>query len=108
MFLNGKSLGEKNLDREKSLHVEWSVPYAPGTLRAVAKKGGKEVATDEVRTPGKPKRLVLPPTAPASPPTATTSPSSRLRVTDAAGLVCPDADPLVRFRVEGSGDDCRD
>ena len=61
LFLNGKSLGEKKLDRDKSLHVEWSVPYAAGTLRAVAKKDGKEVADDEVRTAGKPKRLVLRP-----------------------------------------------
>ena len=27
LFLNGKSLGEKKLDRDNSLHVEWQVPY---------------------------------------------------------------------------------
>ena len=60
LFLNGKSLGEKKLNRGHSLHVEWQVPYEPGTLKAVGKKDGKEVATDEVRTVGKAKRLVLP------------------------------------------------
>ncbi len=53
----GSTAREKKLDRDKSLHVACSVPYAVGTLRAVAKKDGKEVVGDEVRTAGKPKRL---------------------------------------------------
>ena len=59
LFLNGKSLGEKKLDAKKSLHVEWTVPYAPGTLKALGKKNGRVVADDVVRTAGKPKRLTL-------------------------------------------------
>ena len=54
LFLNGKSLGTKkgSADLNRTLHYEWKVPYAPGTLKAVAKKDGKVVATDEVVTAG--------------------------------------------------------
>ena len=91
LFLNGKSLGEKKLDRDKSLHVEWQVPYAAGTLKAVGKKDGKEVATDEVRTAGKAKRLCCCPTARRSTPTATTSRSSPYKSWTNTELVCPGA-----------------
>ena len=50
LFLNGRSLGAKSFPADagdapapkdkpnRSLHLAWSVPYAPGTLKAVAKK----------------------------------------------------------------------
>ena len=34
------------------LHLAWDVPYAPGVLRAVGKRGGRDCATTEVRTAG--------------------------------------------------------
>jgi beta-galactosidase len=101
--LNGKSLGEKNLDQQKTLHVQWDVPYVPGELEALAKKGGKVVATDKVRTPGKAKRLIL-----AADRTRIAANGDDLsfvtvRVTDDSGQTCPNADPLLRFHVEGAG-----
>ncbi len=101
LFLNGKSLGEKKLDREKSLHVEFSVPYAPGTLRAVAKKGGKEVASDEVRTAGKPKRLTLRPDREKFLADGDDLSFVEVRVVDEQGIVCPGASDLVRFHLSG-------
>ena len=41
LFLNGKSLGEKKFSDTKDLHLVWKVPYAAGTLKAVAKNNGK-------------------------------------------------------------------
>ena len=101
LFLNGKSLGEKKLDRDKSLHVEWSVPYAAGTLRAVAKKGGKEVASDEVRTAGKPKRLTLRPDRAKFLADGDDLSFVEVRVVDEQGIVCPGASDLVRFHLSG-------
>ncbi len=103
LLLNGKSLGEKGLDRQKALHVEWSVPYAPGTLRAIGKQGGKVVCTEEVRTVGKPKRLVLKPDRSKIAADGEDLSFVEVRVADAEGLVCPNADHLVRFRIEGPG-----
>jgi beta-galactosidase len=101
LLLDGRSLGEKRLDRGKTFHVEWSVPYAAGTLKAVGKNGGRVVCADEIRTPGRPKRLVL--RADRSRIAADGQDLSfvQVRVTDAGGVVCPRADHLVRFRVEG-------
>ena len=55
LFLNGASLGEKRNDATdfKSVNtVGFEVPFAAGTLCAVAKKGGREVARHEVKTAG--------------------------------------------------------
>ncbi|MGA2255582.1 MAG: glycoside hydrolase family 2 TIM barrel-domain containing protein [Thermoguttaceae bacterium] len=101
LFLNGKSLGEKKLDREKSLHVAWSVPYAAGTLRAVAKKDGKEIATDEVRTAGKPKRILLRPDRERFLADGEDLSFIEVRAVDDQGIVCPGASNLVRFYLSG-------
>ena len=43
------------------LHLTWSVPFSPGRLVAVAKRGGAEVARDEVTTAGRPSGIRLTP-----------------------------------------------
>jgi beta-galactosidase len=101
LFLNGKSLGEKKLDRDKSLHVAWQVPYAAGTLKAVAKNGGEEVATDEVRTAGKPARILLKPDWVKLAAGGDDLSFVEVRVVDDKGIVCPDASNLVQFHVSG-------
>ncbi len=104
LSLNGQSLGEKTWATDKiALHLEWSVPYTPGVLKAVAKKDGKVVATDEVHTSGKPARIVL--TADRS----SIRPQDRdlsfvtVRVEDADGNICVDADDEIKFAVDGAG-----
>jgi beta-galactosidase len=51
LFLNGKSLGSKGLPADASARV-WPVPFDAGTLRAVGKNHGREVAAEELRTAG--------------------------------------------------------
>ena len=62
LFLNGVSLGRKQLDRrdaEKSLPV-WQVPYEPGELKAVAyDEHGKPLCEAARRSFGEAKKLVL-------------------------------------------------
>ena len=101
LFLNGKSLGEKKKDDLVRLHYEWSVPYEPGTLKAVAKKDGKEVATDEVMTAGKPAKLEL--KADRSTISADGDDLSyvTVKVVDKDGHVCPNADNKITFAVSG-------
>lgn len=57
LFLNGKSLGAKNI--EKFGHGEWQVAYEPGELRVVAYDGGRIVAEDIRVTSKTAHRLVL-------------------------------------------------
>jgi beta-galactosidase len=59
LFLNGRSLGRKTMKRYS--HLEWSVPYTPGTLLARGYRDGKLILTTQVETTGAPSRLVLTP-----------------------------------------------
>ena len=57
LFLNGESLGKKQI--EKYGHGEWNVKYAPGALEVRGYVGGKEVCSDKRVTTGKPVALKL-------------------------------------------------
>ena len=59
LFLNDKSLGVQSRPADNASPRQWHVPFAAGTLKAVAKNNGKEVATHELRTAGKPAKIVL-------------------------------------------------
>ena len=121
LFLNGKSLGRKKRfsdewempvghnvsDTGKFLSKYrriWEVPYQPGTLKAVAYSGGKQVAEQEVRTAGAPARIKL--IADRSVIHADGDDLSYLtvRVEDKDGNLCPLADNLIHFDVSGAGE----
>src|SRR5256885_15542944 len=93
LFLNGVSLGVQRKEGEV-LHLMWRVPYAPGTLRAVAHKGGAVMATAEGKTPGAPARIALAPDRAAI--RADGADPSFLTVTgpDRAGIAVPVAEQL--------------
>jgi beta-galactosidase len=103
LFLNGKSIGEKNFRNTKDLHLEWKVSYAPGTLKAVAKNNGKVVCIDEVQTAGTPAKLVLTPDRTEINADGEDLSYIKIEVEDKEGRVCPNADNLVKFLVEGEG-----
>lgn len=102
LFLNGKSLGAQPLHADASPRV-WRVRYEPGDLKAVASDDGMVLADDELRTAGKPAKILL------SAETQTLSPGFdhvakvRARVTDANGVEIPQADELIHFKVSGPG-----
>ena len=57
--LNGRSLGEQKVDPFEM--NEWKVPYQPGRLEAIARRGGKPIANAAVETTGAPVALRLTP-----------------------------------------------
>ncbi|WP_405513774.1 glycoside hydrolase family 2 TIM barrel-domain containing protein [Streptomyces canus] len=83
------------------LHLTWKVPYVPGELKAVARRNGKVVATDVLRTAGKPHAVRL--TADRS--SLAADGRSLVFVTadvvDSRGVVVPDAEHLISFAVRG-------
>ena len=103
LFLNGKSLGEKKFSDTKDLHLVWKVPYAAGVLKAVAKNSGLIVCSDEVQTADAPAKIVL--TADHTEINADSEDLSfvTVKVVDNKGRVCPNADNLVKFKIEGEG-----
>jgi beta-galactosidase len=101
LFLNGKSLGVKPLPPDASPR-SWKVPFAPGSLKAVASNKGKVVA-HELVTAGKPAKVVL---------LAERSTLARgwddvsyvsARVVDERGVMVPTASDLITFKIAGPG-----
>jgi len=59
VFLNGKEVGSKDLTEQDALKAEFTVPYAPGELKAVAFENGREIGSIGFRTTGKAHRLKM-------------------------------------------------
>ncbi len=105
LLLNGKSLGVKrrNGPVETAPRHYWTVAWEPGTLLAVARNGGREVARHELRSAGEPKRLRLTPDRPVLRANGQDLAHVTAEVVDAAGVVVPDAAHLIAFTMSGPG-----
>jgi beta-galactosidase len=99
--LNGKSLGEKPVDKYEM--VTFEVPYQPGKLEALASSGGSEVARFGVETTGAPAALRLVPDRKSLAGDGDDAQPVTVEVVDAQGRVVPTAEPLVKFALSGPG-----
>jgi beta-galactosidase len=81
----------------------WQVPYAPGSIKAVAYNDGKLVAQKEIRTAGAPARISMVPDRMSIAGDGDDLSFVTVRIEDKDGNLCPGADNLVQFRVEGAG-----
>jgi len=123
LFVNGKSFGvqgywfprvgywprpsgggRSNAPRTTSdLHLTWTVPYQPGTLKAVGVKDGKVVATFEVSTTGEPAAIELSVDRDVIAADRRDVVHFTVRILDAQGRVVPTADNKVAFEIQGEG-----
>ncbi len=101
LSLNGKLIEEKQVD--PLMMVQWQVPYAPGRLEAVAKKGGKEVARYAVETTGDPVTLRLLPDRSALAGDGIDALPVTVEVLDKDGRGVPTANLPVEFESSGPG-----
>jgi len=99
LFLNGKSLGRKNVERNS--HVQWDVPYSPGTLEAHGYRGGREVKVEKIETTGQPAKLVI--EADRNEIAANNEDVAVLKISavDAQGRFVPIADNDITFEITG-------
>jgi beta-galactosidase len=100
LFLNGKNLGTKVLERNS--HLEWKVIYEPGTLEARGWRKGKQLFT-KVETTGNPVAVRLVPDRSSLRGNAEDISVLSACVVDSLGREISDADNLIRFQVEGPG-----
>jgi beta-galactosidase len=126
LIVNGQSFGEQGYDfprygmdpskswgeqaffpRARSttadLHLRWTVPYAPGTLKAVGKRDGEVVCVQEIVTAGPPVRIDLAADRTAIAADGRDVVHLTVRILDQDGNPVADADDLVTFQVEGAG-----
>ncbi|MEU1200673.1 glycoside hydrolase family 2 TIM barrel-domain containing protein [Streptomyces sp. NPDC005813] len=83
------------------LHLTWKVAYEPGELKAVARRGGKVVATDVLRTAGAPHAIRLTPDRTSLPADGRSLVFVTAEVVDAHGVLVPDAEHRIAFDVDG-------
>lgn len=83
------------------LHLTWKVPYAPGELKAVARRNGRAVATDVLRTAGKPHAVRLTPDRKSLAADGRSLIFVTADVVDVRGVVVPDTEHLISFAVTG-------
>src|SRR5205823_3460072 len=100
LFLNGVSQGVRRKEG-KVRHLMWRLAYAPGVVRAVARRGGKVVLTRQVQTTGPATRVVLTPDRSAIRADGKDLSFVTITVVDAQGVPVPNAEPLVRVRIAG-------
>ncbi|HXR84131.1 MAG TPA: glycoside hydrolase family 2 TIM barrel-domain containing protein [Hanamia sp.] len=102
LFLNNKSLGIRKKSGD-DLHVKWTVPFEPGTLKAISRKNGKTVLTDEVKTAGVASKIIL--KADRNKINADGKDLSFITATivDKNGVVAPRADNEIHFKINGAG-----
>ncbi|MEO8769057.1 MAG: beta-galactosidase GalA [Ferruginibacter sp.] len=100
LFLNGTSLGKKDMPRYG--HLQWLVNYAAGTLEAIAYKKGKKLTT-KVETTGKPAEVVISPYKTTMLADGKDATVMNITVIDRQGREVPDADNLIKFSLRGDG-----
>jgi beta-galactosidase len=103
LFLNDKFIGEKPTGREQHFMALFTLPYAPGKLKAIGIRGDRIVAESDLTTAGDPARLRL--TADRTLLQADGQDLSFITIEalDGNGQFQPDADQEVQFAISGHG-----
>ena len=118
LFINGKSQGVrrkkvygaanegKEYEKSTEYHVMWRVTYQPGEVKVVARKDGKQVGVQSIKTAGAPDHIVLKKTYQGTLAYGDAMPTTfvEVNVVDKNGRLCPNAENQIFFSVAGGGD----
>ena len=102
--LNGKIIGTKPVSAETKLTATFEVPYEAGELKAIALKDGKDVETKVLKTTGKPARIKLTADRLELKNSRNDLAYVTVEVVDEAGMLVPNANLPIQFKVEGAGE----
>ncbi len=98
LFINGKSQGVRKKVDSHQYHVMWRVIFDPGEVKVVARKDGKEVGQQIIKTAGAPDHIRL-----SYDYRGKTTDFIVAEVVDKDGNLCPWADDEIYFIYEGEG-----
>jgi beta-galactosidase len=112
LFINGKSQGVRRKTAENpegrydmhqtkaklnsEYHVGWRVTFEPGEVKAVARKDGRIVGEQTIKTAGVPERIRL-----TKDYVGKTTTFVNVEVVDKDGNLCPLAEDQIYFSVDG-------
>jgi beta-galactosidase len=102
LFLNDKSQGSKTIPAG-TLHLEWDLAWASGTLRAECKSGGTVAAKDQVTTAGAAAALALTADRTTIKANGQDLAYVTINVEDASGVFVPTASNSISFSISGPG-----
>jgi beta-galactosidase len=122
LIVNGKSFGTKGYEFPKQgmfedyghyppraralrttsdLHLEWDVPYEPGTVEAIGKRDGKVVAQEQLTTTGEPAAIEIAIENPSPAADGRDVSHLTMKVVDSNGRVVPTAANEITLDIEG-------
>ena len=115
LFINGKSQGVRRKTEEQPVgrydmhqtkaklnseyHVGWRVTFEPGEVKAVARKNGKVLNEQVIKTAGSPASIRLTPDYQGK-----TTTFVNVEVVDKDGNLCPLAEDQIYFSVDGGAE----
>jgi beta-galactosidase len=102
LCLNGKPLGNKPRNADDSPRI-WKVGWEPGVLKAVAKNHSTIVAEHELRTAGKPVKIVLERDQTRLAPAWDDVAFVTATIADQNGIPVPAASDMISFTITGPG-----
>lgn len=103
LYRNGTSVGKMAVPEDDSPCV-FTIAYEPGTVRAVGRKGGKEVAEHSLTTAGAPVKLNVVSEQSSIPYDWEQVVYVTASITDDAGRVFPNSDHKIKLSVSGPGE----
>lgn len=102
--LNGQVVGEKSIELDSSITVEFEVPYKAGELKAVALKEGHVISTKSLQTTGTPAAIKLDVDRSVIRADRNDLAYVSITVVDKDGNVVPDAMAPIEFTLDGVGE----
>ncbi|MGY6647755.1 beta-galactosidase GalB [Wenyingzhuangia sp. IMCC45574] len=120
LFVNGTSYGKKVKGKDlgkipseyhgfkKGMYttpyrLQWEVPYQPGELKVIAYNHGKPVAEKVIKTANKPAKIHLEADRKEISADGKDLSFITVKIQDTNGNICPLANSLVHFKIEGDG-----
>jgi beta-galactosidase len=103
LYLNDTPVGRRPTDEAHEYTASFAVPYAPGHLRAVGLRDGREVESVELVTAGPAARIRLSPDRLQIHADGQDLSFVTVEIVDREGRLRPDADQPVRYSIEGAG-----
>jgi beta-galactosidase len=104
LYVNGASMGRKQKQEGIYRYIYNEVVYQPGNIKAVGyNKDGEVIAEKEIRTAGPAEKIGLEADRASIHADGQDLAFITVKILDADGNICPNANNLVKFSIEGEG-----